>query len=79
MGAKLFSVSVRDFLHGLFVAVGAAVFGTIYEVAKVVVAHQFDFSFFDWRIVAGAAVLAMLGYIQKKFFSDEQGKLGGKL
>ena len=63
-----------DLLNGVFVAVGTAVFGAIYEIIQVVVANKMDFSCFDWKVVAGAAVLALFGYLQKKLFTNTNGE-----
>ena len=79
MDSKLFRLSLRNFLNGLVVAVGSAIILTI----QAWITNP-DFSIFalttaDLIVIGNVALVAGLGYISKKFFSTEDGKVGGVL
>lgn len=73
--SKIFHLSQRDYIHGLIMTVGGALTGALLKILE----GGLSFSREDLNFVLLAGLVAGLTYIQKKFFSDEEGKLGGKL
>lgn len=76
--SKIFTLTSRDFVKGLVIAVIAAV------VTPLVVAAQApDFSVFDFNwtqylvLAANGAFVTAISYLAKNFFSDKEGKFGG--
>ena len=73
---KIFNVGWRDLLKALFVAVFSAVLLAVYNLMTTC---GFNCTGADWLEVLRLSIVAGLGYLIKNFFSDEEGKLGGKL
>lgn len=76
MNSTLFSLNKRDFIHGLAVAVGSAVFTSFSAALNV---PGFSFSAFDWSELFRVALAAGLGFLSTRYISDENNKLGGIL
>lgn len=74
--SNLFKLDYKDYLNGFFVTVGGAITATLLQI---IMNGGINLTKTDWETVMTAAVVAGLTYLQKRFFSDEQGKLGGKL
>jgi len=67
--SKLFTVGVRDFLHGLFIAVAGGVFTVIEQ------SLQANSLTFDYKAIGTVAGISALSYISKKFLSNSQGEI----
>ena len=65
----------RDILHGLIVAVLTSVL----PIVQNLVANGTDLLSYDWAQVGKIAVSAGIGYLLKKLFSDESGKVFGAI
>lgn len=74
--STLFSLKLRDFGKGLLIALGAAVFTSL---AAALNTPGFDFSAFDFGELLRVALAAGMAYIVKNYFSDENGRLMGKI
>lgn len=74
--SKLFSLEKRDWIHGAFMAAGGAFTTALLELFTTGHLPQTKE---DWQRIALCTLVAGLTYLQKKFFSDEEGKLGGKI
>jgi hypothetical protein len=61
--SSLFSLNAQDFLKGLIMAAGGAVFGVIYSWVN---AGIFTF---DWTIIWHTSVAAIVVYLSKNFFT----------
>lgn len=78
MRSALYTLNSSDFINGLVTAVFTAIFATFYGVVTTA-----GFSIFnaDWKTIgitaANAAVLAMVGYLGKKFFTAQDGTIAG--
>jgi uncharacterized membrane protein YvlD (DUF360 family) len=64
---QLFSLQVKDFVKGLFVAVFSAVVTFLYAAIQ---SPDFSFSTMDWDSVVLVASSSMLGYLLKQFVSE---------
>lgn len=72
--SPLFRISLRDFINGLIVAVGSSIALWLLDLLK---APGFNFYSFPWSEMFRIATLAFVGYLGKKFFSTEDGKVLG--
>jgi hypothetical protein len=70
--STLYKLGWRDFVKGAVLAVAAAVL----VVVQGAVASN---SAIDWSVVLQVAEGAFVSYVLKNYFSDESGKLLGKL
>ena len=70
--ANLFNLNLRDVIKGLVMTVLAAVLASIYQAVT-------NNASVDWNQVLQIAFSTGLGYLIKNFFTDENGKLMGKL
>lgn len=77
MDSKLFRISIRNIINGLFVAVGSAVIITIQSWLTNPNFDLLSITTSDFKILGSVAMSAGLAYIAKKFFSDETGRVGG--
>jgi len=69
MDSKLFTIGLKDLLHGLLVAVFASVLATIKTSLE-----SGNFSL-DFQQIASAALLGGGAYLLKKFTSNDNGQL----
>lgn len=73
-------LNTNDFIKGAVTAVFA---GVIFAVAGVVSANGFDVFTADWgaigQLALNAAIAAFVGYLGKKFVTDDQGKVFGRI
>lgn len=76
MNSGMFKLNAKDFAKGAVVAIATAV---LVYLGQKVNAPGFDFLTFDWTSLIGVTVSAFLGYLTKNFFSDESGKVFGKI
>lgn len=67
--SQLFSLIPKDFLNGLFVAVTSAVFGYV-----IMSLEKGNFSL-DWNALGILALSTALGYINKRFISNDKGDI----
>ena len=74
MASKLFKLDSVDLVHGIVVAIFTAVITYFYGVLN---QPGFDFATINWSEVIRISVSALIGYMGKNFFSDEDGKIGG--
>lgn len=83
MNNKLFNLNWRDILHSLFVAIGSVLTVSTGAVVKYVydtlVNNNHDLSVLNWKTLLGVAVTGAVGYLWKKFFSDQKGDVLGKI
>lgn len=88
MGSPVMTLKATDFARGLAVAVGGAVLMSVITVVGGIINTQgFDLWLVDWgtvgKMVANVATVsgfgAFSGYLVKNLFSDESGKLFGKI
>lgn len=70
----LFRLNLRDFINGLIMAVGGAVF-TFLE--QFVIAGSFKLDAVNWRLVGGVAMGAAVTYLWKNLFTTPEGKTLG--
>ncbi len=68
----IFTLNWRDFAKGLVMAVLAAVLFFLEDAIK-------SGSAIDWNLVLRVAYSTGLTYLLKNYFTDQQGKLFGKL
>lgn len=77
--SKKYSLSIRDFMHGLIMAVGGAFTDAVINCALVLMQEHKDFDLLaigkEAAIVGGIAALV---YIQKKLFQNSEGKFKGE-
>lgn len=66
----------RDFILGLVVAVGAAVFAALGQAFN---APGFDFLHFNWYNIVSVGATAGLGYLSKNLLTDRNGEFLGKV
>lgn len=76
MASVLLRLNLKDFVHGLVTAVFGAAVTTVQEA---IATGGFDFATYDWKLVLNVAIAAGLAYVGKKFFSDSEGKVFGKV
>ena len=78
--SDLFKVDFRDVVHGIFSAVFGAVTSTLLLLINNSISNGTPFAFTkqEGLLILAGAVVAGLSYIQKRFFSNDEGKLGGK-
>lgn len=69
MNSKFLSLSVRDTIKGLAVAVSTAVLTIAY---KTIEAGSLAF---DYKLIAKTAAVAALGYLMQKFVTNSKGEL----
>jgi hypothetical protein len=74
--SSLFRINIKDVARGLIVAVASAVFLFL---GTALTAADFNFATFDWNLLIKVASSAALAYLSKNFFSDNSGKLMGKI
>lgn len=72
----MFKLNAKDFAKGAVVAIVTAV---IVFLGQRVNVPGFDFLTFDWSSLISVAVSAFLAYLAKNYFSDDQGKVFGKI
>lgn len=72
----MFRLNLSDLAKGLVVAVLAAVLGALQQL---VFAHGLDFASYDWSLIGTVVSTAFTSYMGKNFFSDENGKVMGKI
>ena len=70
--AKMFSLNWRDVVVGLLLAVAGSVLVTIQGALQ-------SGAVIDWALVLKVAEATFVSYLVKNFFSDESGKIGGKI
>jgi len=68
--SKLLSLNSRDFLHGLFMAVGGTVVTAIYKVVQI---GSFPCTWADWKPIVLAGLGSGLLYLTKKIFNNSEG------
>lgn len=80
MFSQMFSLNDGDFLRG---AVTAAFAGGFIVAGTVVLSTGFDAFTTDWvsigKMVVNASLASFVGYIMKNLFTDENGKMFGKI
>lgn len=76
----MFSINSKDVLKGLVVAV---ISGMVLPLLAIFQSPGFDLSTINWHqlltIAADGALAGFASYLTKNFFSDEQGKVLGKI
>jgi hypothetical protein len=75
MNSELFKLKAKDFIKGLVMFVLAAIITFVYN-------SMTDCGGIDcviWDDALNAGIVASLAYLMKNFFTDSQGKLGGKI
>ena len=72
--SSFLSLNSADFIKGLIVAVGAAVFTWL---AQALNAPGFDFGSMDWGMVVKVAGIAVMSYLAKNLGTDDEGKVLG--
>ncbi len=70
--SKLFDLSWRDLVKGLIMAVGSAVLTALYQAIT-------NGGQIDWNVIGTVGISAAVAYLIKNVFTDESGKLGGKI
>jgi hypothetical protein len=70
--SNFLSLNKRDFIKGLFMAVGGAAIGLIYSTI------QAGSLTFDWPTIGKAALTAAISYLMKNLFTNSQDQLGKK-
>ena len=75
MTSNIFKLNLNDFFKGLLMAIGTGAILVIYT------AFQSDCGLLciDWMMALNAGIAGGLVYLIKNFFTDVEGKLGGKL
>lgn len=80
MNTKLFSIDAKDVSKALVMAVLS---GALLPVLAAVQTPGFDISQVQWsgilNLAINGAVLGFVSYITKNFFSDEQGRVMGRI
>lgn len=76
MGSGLFRLNKADFLKGLVVSIIVAILLFLKDALS---AGGIQFTLETLRNIGNIALTAGIGYILKNLFTDEEGKLGGKL
>lgn len=76
MNSAMFSLKFQDFTKGIATAVFAAVLSWVSQALSI---PGFTFDQMDWAQVWHIALYAGLAYVMKNYFSDEQGKVLGKI
>jgi len=71
MNSTMFDLNWNDAVKGLVMAMLAGVVSFLYGAIQTGV--------IDWNQVLQVAIASGLGYILKNYFTDEQGKLLGKI
>jgi len=83
MKSKLFNLNWHDILHSLFVAIGSMITMAVGQMLKYIfdtlINNNHDLSVLNWKIILGVGVTGAVGYLWKKFFSDQQEKVLGRL
>lgn len=72
--SQIFSLSSKDWIKGLVVAVLAAIFTWLAQILSV---PGFDFASLSYVEVVRIALVAATAYIAKNFVTDDKGKLLG--
>ena len=72
----LFRLNKRDFVNGAVTAVFTAVVAVLWSSAQ---QPNFNVFMIDWMAVLNAAVYGFIGYLSKKFATDSEGKIFGKI
>lgn len=80
MNTKLFSIDIKDVSKALVMAVLS---GAILPVSAIIQTPGFDFATADWNTILtlalNGAVVGFVSYLTKNFFSDDQGKVFGRI
>lgn len=76
MQSKFLNLNLQDLAKGLAISVIAVVLGAIQQM---VTAHGFDFASYDWSGILTLAWQAGGLYLTKNLFSDNSGKVFGKI
>lgn len=80
MNTKLFSIDVKDVSKALVMAVLS---GAVLPVSAIIQTPGFDFATADWNsiltLALNGAVVGFVSYLTKNFFSDESGKVFGRI
>lgn len=78
--SNLYNLQSKDFINGAITAVFAAIFLAL---SGLISQNGFDLFSADWseigKIALNAGVAGFVGYIGRKFFTDQNGKLLGKI
>lgn len=72
MNSKFFSVSVKDVVNGLVIAVIGAIAG-------IIDLNTFNLFAADWNEIGKIAISAAVIYLVKKFITAENGKVLGRI
>lgn len=76
MASEFLKLNSKDFVRGLAVAVGAAVFSQLASWFNV---PGFDIATADWSELIRIGVGAAIGYLSKNLLTDDRGRLFGKI
>lgn len=71
--SNLFTIDIKDVANGLFVAVSGGILGAIYS--AFVNAGTYDKFYIDWHVVLFAGVMSGLAYLNKRYFSNDNGDI----
>lgn len=67
MKSKFFSLSLRDFIKGMIVAILTAAYTYVQSVIIT--------GFFDWKILLFSTVAGFLGYLTKNLFTNSKDQI----
>lgn len=70
--SKFLTLNVRDVIKGLAVSIISAVLTVILDLLQ-------KGSVIDWKSVGVIALIAGISYLLKNVFSDENGKIAGRI
>lgn len=73
--SQLFSLESKDYIKGLLVAMLSAGVQLLYTVMS----QGGSLFTVDWKNLLNVSIVAGLSYLIKNFFSDHEGKFGGKI
>jgi len=80
MNSDLFKVKIQDIVKALLLAVGGAIIATLAGLAST---PNFDVFQADWttigKMIVNVSFIAFATQLSSTFFSDKEGKLGGKI
>lgn len=76
MNSSMFQLNGKDFAKGAAVAVLAAVFT---QLSVLLSDPSFAFTSLNWEDIGRVAIAAFVAYIAKNYFSNDSGKVFGKI
>lgn len=74
MRSKLLKLNLNDFTKGFIIFTGSALLNSLYQFIS-----KCGIECVDWNIVANVGLSAAIAYLLKNYFTDQAGRLGGKL